>query len=166
MVLSTANNPGARFSNTGFNTLVRRSGGDDELAAIVGLHGDIPRQHLMRLLVQASHAVRVKLETANRAMAATIGEAVSQVTRDILNITDGRARNYAAARSHVQFLRAAGQLGDHEILDFANASKLEETAVALATLDNLPVDQVERALAEELPEAVLIMTAAACHGRP
>ena len=70
VVLSTANNPGARFSDAGFNTLVTRSKGDDELAASVGLRRDIPRQHLMRLLVQASHAVRTKLETANPAIAA------------------------------------------------------------------------------------------------
>ncbi len=157
VVLSTANNPGARFSDAGFNTLVTRSKGDDELAASVGLRRDIPRQHLMRLLVQASHAVRTKLETANPAIAAAISEAVSEATHKILNTADGRARNYAAARSHVQFLHAANQLGDHEILDFAAANKVEETTAALAMLGNLPVEQVERALAEELPEAVLIV---------
>lgn len=158
VVLSTANNPGARFSDAGYTTLVTRSAGDDELAASVGLRSDIPRQHLMRLMVQASHAVRTKLETANPAMATTIGQAVAEATSNILSRADGRARNYAAARSHVQFLRAAGQLGDHEVLDFATSNKVEETTAALATLAGLPIDQVERALAEELPEAVLVMT--------
>ena len=157
VVLSTANNPGARFSDVGYETLVTRSQGDDEIAASVGLRADIPRQHLMRLLVQASHATRLKLETANPAMAAIIGEAVTDATSKILHQTDGRVRNYAAARSHIQFLRAAGHLGDHEVLHFASEGNLEETTVALSALSNLPVDRIERVLAEELPEALLLI---------
>jgi uncharacterized protein (DUF2336 family) len=157
VVLSTANNPGARFSDDGYNRLVTRSEGDDELSTTVGLRADIPRQHLMRLLVQASHAARVKLETANPTMAAIIDEAVAEATRKILKQTDGRARNYAVARTHVQFLSAAGQLGDNEIMTFATENKVEEVTAALAVLGNLSIEQAERALAEELHEPVLIM---------
>jgi uncharacterized protein (DUF2336 family) len=157
VILSTANNAGARFSDAGYHTLVTRSEGDDELSTTVGLRADIPRQHLMRLLVQASHAARVKLEAANPAMATIIDEAVAEAARKILKQTDGRARNYAAAHNHIQFLSAAGQLGDSEITAFATENKVEEVTAALAALGNLSIEQVERALAEELHEPVLIM---------
>ena len=157
VVLSTANNPAARFSDAGYNTLVRRSEGDDELAASVGLRPDIPRQHLMRLLVQASRAVRVKLEAANPEMSTTIGEAIAEITGKILDQTGGRGRDYGPARAYVEHLRAAGELGDNEIATFAKANKVEETTAALAMLCELSTEAVERALAEDLPEAVLVM---------
>ncbi len=50
----------------------------------VGLRRDIPRQHLMRLLVKASHTVRVKLEAANPAGADMIEKAVVEAADSIL----------------------------------------------------------------------------------
>ena len=64
VMLSMAGNPGATFSESGFTALVKRSHGDDELTTCVGLRRDIPRHHLLRLLVRASHAVRVQLDAA------------------------------------------------------------------------------------------------------
>src|SRR5262245_33294606 len=55
VMLSIAGNPGATLSESGFTTLVKRSRGDDELTTCVGLRRDIPRHHLLRLLVRASH---------------------------------------------------------------------------------------------------------------
>ena len=78
VVHSTAANPAARFSDRGYKTLVSRSHGDDELTTRVALRPDIPREHLVRLLVRASHAVQVKLEAANPALAATIQSAVAE----------------------------------------------------------------------------------------
>ena len=54
VVLSAAKNRGARFSETGFRRLVKRSDGDDALAACVGSRPDIPRPLLLALLETAS----------------------------------------------------------------------------------------------------------------
>src|SRR2546421_9317066 len=54
VVQSVARNTGARFSDAGFRMLVKRSNGDDALAAQVGARHDIPRQHFLRLLQDAS----------------------------------------------------------------------------------------------------------------
>ena len=68
VVLSTATNPAARFSDNRLQDPGQRSDGDDELTTCVALRPDIPRQHLVRLLVRASHVVQLKLEAANPSM--------------------------------------------------------------------------------------------------
>jgi uncharacterized protein (DUF2336 family) len=58
---STAENPGAKFSEFGYSTLVKRSEADTELAMRVWARPEIPRQNLLKLFHDASEAVRVKL---------------------------------------------------------------------------------------------------------
>jgi uncharacterized protein (DUF2336 family) len=96
VVLNTAANPRARFSDRGYLTMVNRSELDDELATSVGLRRDIPRQHLMRLLVKASHAVRVKLEAANPRRTDMIEKAVVDAAVSILGSTGATSREYVA----------------------------------------------------------------------
>src|SRR6266851_4878760 len=57
VVQTVARNTGARFSDAGFRMLVRRSSGDDALAMQVGARRDLPREHFLRLLQDASAAV-------------------------------------------------------------------------------------------------------------
>jgi uncharacterized protein (DUF2336 family) len=160
VVLSTAGNPGARFSDRGYTTLTKRSDGDDELATCIGLRRDIPRHHLMRLLVRASHAVRQKLETANPSMATVIQEAVSEAATMVLDKAGVAARDYTTARSRIESLRAAGQLGENDVAAFATAKQFEETTAALAVLCELPIEAVDRAMTQDRPDAVLIMAKA------
>ena len=58
VVLSATMNPGAKFSSMGFSRLVKRSSGDDALAACVGSRPDIPRHLFLALLATASELVR------------------------------------------------------------------------------------------------------------
>ena len=160
VVLSTAGNPGARFSDNGYARLTTRSEYDDELAACVGLRRDIPRHHLMRLLVRASHAVRQKLEAANPSMSALIEDAVSEAAATVLGKASVVARDYTAARSRVAALRAAGRLNEDEIANFARTNQFEETTAALALLCELPIETAEQAMTHEMPDAVLIMAKA------
>jgi uncharacterized protein (DUF2336 family) len=160
VVLSAAGNPGARFSDRSYTTLTIRSEGDDELAACVGLRRDIPRHHLQRLLVRASHTVRQKLEAANPSLASLIREAVSEAANAVLNEAGGAARDYTAARSHIGQLQAAGRLGENDVAGFATANKFEETTAALAALAELPIETVDQAMAQDRPDAVLIMAKA------
>jgi len=54
---STAENPGARFSEFGYSTLVKRSEDDPELALRMLSRREIPRQHMLKLFADASEAV-------------------------------------------------------------------------------------------------------------
>jgi uncharacterized protein (DUF2336 family) len=160
VVLSTASNPAARFSDKGYTTLVKRSAGDDELTTRVALRPDIPREHLLRLLVRASHAVQIKLEAAHPSMAAMIQSVVAAAATMILDNAGTLSRNYAAARARIASLHSAGQLGENDVAAFAAANKFEETAVALAALCGLPIEAVDRAMVQDRPDAVLVMAKA------
>jgi uncharacterized protein (DUF2336 family) len=160
VVLSTAENPGARFSDAGYTTLVRRSEGDDELASCVGLRRDLPRHHLLRLLAKASETVRSKLEAADPLSATTIRSAIAEAVNRVQAKTTCLSRDYVAARAEVARLSAAGRLDDAAIAAFAQAEKFEESTVALAVLCDLPVEQVELAMAGDRPETVLILAKA------
>jgi uncharacterized protein (DUF2336 family) len=83
VVLSIANNRGAKFSETGFCRLVKRSDGDDALAACVGSRPDIPRPLLLALLETASEYVRSKLIAENRYSWPEIHHAVATVADEL-----------------------------------------------------------------------------------
>ena len=157
VVLSAAGNPGARFSDFGYTALTTRSQGDDQLATCVGLRRDIPRQHLTRLLVRASHSVRQKLAAANPSMAPMIEAAVSEAAATVLDEADASSRDYSAARGRIASLRAAGRLDEEAVAVFATANQFEDTVAALAALGVLPIETVDQAMTQESPDAVLIM---------
>ncbi len=157
VVLSTVSNPAARFSDGGYATLVKRSAGDDELTTCVALRADIPRDHLLRVLVRASHDVQLKLEAAHPSMANLIQSAVAEAATAILDKTSTLSRDYAEALAHIGSLHDDGQLGENHVAAFATADQFEETAVALALLCGLPIEAVDRAMVQERPDAVLVM---------
>ena len=156
VVLSTASNAAARFSDRGYVTLVNWSTGDDELTTRVALRAHIPRDHLLRLLVRASHDVQLKLEAAHPSMANMIQSAVAEAATAILDETSTSTRDYAEARERIGSLHSAGQLGEEHVAAFAAADQFEETVVALAMLCDLPIDAVDRALVQDRPDAVLV----------
>lgn len=160
VVLSTASNPGARISNSGYMTLIRRSADDDELATCVGSRSDIPRQHLFRLIARASRDVQIKLEAAHPSMANTVQDAVAEAATMILDEAGAASRDYAVARAHVTSLHSAGTLGESEVAAFATANQFEETAAALAILCGLPIEAVDRAMAEGQHETMLVIAKA------
>jgi uncharacterized protein (DUF2336 family) len=156
VALSVAQNAGAKFSETGYVRLVKRSEHDDELARSVGSRPEISRNHFLKLLSTASKAVRFALEGAHPEHAGEIQHVVAKVATQIQAIS----RDYAAARARIEALRAAGRLGESDIAAFAQAGSFEDTAVALATLSALPIDVVERVLVQDRVETILIVAKA------
>ena len=159
VALSVVQNPGAKLSETGYVRLVKRSEGDDEMAQSVGSRPEIPRQHFLKLLTTASKAVRIALELANPQNSGAIRNAVADVAAAIQVKAAAASRDYAAARSMVEQLHAAGRLTEAEVESFARAGKFEETAAGLALLADLPIDMIERAMVQDR-EGVLIVAKA------
>jgi uncharacterized protein (DUF2336 family) len=160
VALSTAQNEGAQFSETGYVRLVKRSEGDDTLAQSVGLRAEIPRQHFLKLLTSASQTVRQALEVAHPQFASEVKHAVAAVTTAIQAKAAAASRDYAEARKLVESMHASGRLGEADIEAFARLGKFEETAVALALLCDLPIDIVERAMVQDREETILIIAKA------
>jgi uncharacterized protein (DUF2336 family) len=160
VVLSTAENLGARFSDFGFATLVRRSEGDDGLASCVGSRRELPRHHLLKLLAKASDTVRRKLELADPLGADAIRNAVAEAASLVQARTNRASRNYAAAQAHIDAVQASGELNESAVAAFAGDGKVEETTVALARLCDMPIESIELAMVGERPEAILILAKA------
>ena len=160
VVLSTAENRGAKFSTIGFNGLVRRSEGDDRLAACVGSRPEIPPHLFRMLLAKASASVRAKLEAAHPAVRGEVGRVVAEVADRIAAEAGESEPDGATARAHMDALRRRGQLDDGRMEAIAKVGRFEEIAAALAVMSELPLEFVERAMKQERAEMVLIIAKA------
>ena len=161
VVLSAVENRGAKFSDSGFTILVRRSDGDDRLAAGVGSRPEISPQHLRALLAKASALVRAKLEAEHPHALREVRQAVGEVVERIGAQFHGAAPDDAAARERIEALQRRGQLDDRRLDAIARSGRFEEIAPALALRCELPQDFVEAALRQEPAEMILIIAKAA-----
>jgi uncharacterized protein (DUF2336 family) len=160
VVLSTAENRGAKFSAVGFTGLVRRSEGDDRLAACVGSRPEIPPYLFLKLLAKASRSVRAKLEAVHPGARREVREVVAEVTGRIrAEVREGMS-DHEAARAYVETLQRRGQLNDKRMETIAKGGRFEEVTTALAVMSELPQDFVERAMKHERAEMILIIAKA------
>ncbi len=157
VVQSVVKNAGARFSDAGFRMLVKRSSSDEALAMQVGARRDLPRQHFLRLLEQASATVRARLAAENPDAAAAVEGVLSEVVGGIRSETRKMSSHYAAAAAEVEKCKKTGRLGEAEVYKFARESKFEEVAVALSMMCAVELDAVERALQDRGHEIALIL---------
>ena len=132
------------FSEAGFSQLVKRSDGDDALAACVGARPNIPHRLFLVLLATASELVRSKLIAERNYARNEINHAVAMVADSLGNEVGANSTNYSAAEALVHSLNEFNQLNDSTILAFVEGRKFEETIVALAFMCNVSVDVVER----------------------
>ena len=160
VALSTAGNPGAAFSEFGYSKLVQRSSTDDRLAACVWSRPEIPRQHLLKLFAAASEAVRLELTKADPRKANVILEIVAQASHQIQTRTREKSADYAAAQAQVQSLQASGGVSEAHVAEFARTGKFDEATIALSFVCDLPVALVERALADERSERIIVIAKA------
>ena len=160
VVLSTAENLGARFSKAGFKTLVQRSDGDDRLTACVGARPDIPPQLFLILLQKASQHVRAKLEAEHPRAKRNIHLVVDEITDRIEAATLDRLADNEAPDS-IEALHRSGQLNHDKVRALAEDGRREEVTAALALMCQLPIYFVERAMAQvERSETILVLARA------
>jgi uncharacterized protein (DUF2336 family) len=158
-----AGNSGASFSENGFATLVKHSERDEQLAEKVGLRLDVPLRLFRELLLHATEAVRSRL------MALAGPESREQIQRVLAAISEDvqheagfqNQHDYAEAHARVLAMRAAGDLGEAAIFEFAKAGRYAELVAGLALLCAMPLPLVERLLQSDSREAILVPCKAA-----
>jgi uncharacterized protein (DUF2336 family) len=160
VVLSAAENRGAKFSAIGFTGLVRRAEGDDRLAACVGSRPEIPPHLFLKLIAKASQSVRAKLEAAHPGARREVAQAIAEVTDRIRAEALGQSPDYAAALAYIGALHRRGQLDERKLGAIARTGHLEEITTGLAVKCELPLEFVERAMKDEHAEMVLIIAKA------
>lgn len=154
---SVSKNASARISYAGFRMLLKRSIGDDKLALLVGTRGDLPRQHFLRLIDQASATVRARLMAENLGDSATVEGVVDEISTGLRTDAQTVSANYAAARASIEALHRAGKLTEAEVRQFATERRLAETAAALTLLCGVENDIVERALLSSGSDILVIL---------
>ena len=156
VVANTVGNLGARFSESGYSTLVSKSGGDAALALTIWSRSDIPREHLLALFEKASVKVREKLEAADREKASLIHEMVRGASDQLRKQTRGRSAIFMTAQSRIQSMYVAGLLTEDTLRECATACQFDETIVALSLLTSISVDAVERIMVTDNVDQILL----------
>jgi VIT1/CCC1 family predicted Fe2+/Mn2+ transporter len=154
-----ASNAGARFSESGFSTLVRRSETDDVLAEKVGMRADIPAPMFRELLARASEQVRRKLSELG-ANDDQVPELVSQIAESMEAEAGVAERDYAPAHRRLDPMHRAGQLDIGVIEASARAGSFEEVVVGVSFLCGVPIPVIERALTKKDQELFMILAKA------
>jgi uncharacterized protein (DUF2336 family) len=151
VVLSTAQNAGAKFSSGGFKILVNRANGDDRLTECIGLRPDFPPQLFDPLFEAASKMVRRKLEAESPHARHHVHSAVEDATDKIrAQIVSQAAQNAAIAwKKDVEKLET-----------LAKTNQAAETIALLARMSGMPVEFVKRKIEEDHVESLLILAAA------
>lgn len=162
VVLSTAINPGARFSFDGFGLLVDRANGDDLLTRRVGTRPDLPAELFKKLLDAASDKVRETLVAERDHAIKDVERIVSDVRSQIETKAVTQTQAYAAAQVLVDSLHRTGQLNIARLEEFARNDRFEEILAALAVLAKMPPDLVERMVNDTHAESLLVLAKAVC----
>ena len=160
VVSSTAQNDGARFSDFGFSTLVRKACDDGDLALCVWSRPDIPRQSLVKLFVDASEAVKHQMVEADPRRAELIKSMVAKASDQIQTKARAGSSSYAQALAYVRTLHAAGKLGEAQLLDFTSEGNFDRVVAALSLMCDLPVGLVERAFVQNQTEQIIVLARA------
>ncbi|MGB9117871.1 DUF2336 domain-containing protein [Bradyrhizobium sp.] len=160
VVSSTARNGGARFSDLGFSTLVRKACDDRVLALCVWSRPDIPRQNLVKLFADASQAVRHQLVEADPRRAELIKSMIARATDEIQTKARAGSNDFAQALSQVRALHAAGKLGEAQLLEFTSEGNFDKVVAALSLMCDLPIGLVERAFVQNQTEQILVLARA------
>ena len=157
VAISTAENPGAKFSEGGYVTLIRRSEHDGDLAHRIWARPDVPRWHLLTLLASASNSLRQELVAADPRKADLLQELVTKASDQIQEAAREQSAEFKAVYAHVQHLHERGELSEAALLDFAIHGQVDETAIALSLMCNLRIGIVERALIHCQTDQLLVL---------
>lgn len=161
VVRKVAGNRGARFSLAGYGKLTTRARGDDKLTLALGRRNDLPRQYFLKLLETASSSVRAKLEEDNPGAVDAVRDSVDAVATGLQRDARDASDQHAVAMRDSKKRFRVNAVSEASVHGSARAQDFERTVVALASLGQLPVDLVERALLDEGEDMVLLFAKAA-----
>jgi uncharacterized protein (DUF2336 family) len=156
-----ATNAGARFSDSGFKTLVDRAETDETLAKSVGVRLDLPLSILQALLSKATEAVRSWLLShappeAKAHIQSTLTAATAAIAKEM-----NAPRDFTRAEQLIAVMQKNEELNEAAILRFANGHNYEETVVGLSALCAASVQLIAALMKSERNEGLLVACKAA-----
>ena len=161
---SVVENPNAKLSSRSFSRLVDHSERDVALAEKVGLRPDIPPRLFRDLIFKATEVVRQRLlASARPEMQAEIRSVLAKVSTEVVAAAP---RDYSAAQRTIEALRRDGKLDESALVGFAQQGRYDETVAALASLCAVPIEVVDRLMAGDRPDPILILGKSSGWGWP
>jgi uncharacterized protein (DUF2336 family) len=153
---SLAENLDAHLSDASFAALIDRSAQDGALAEKIGLRPDIPPRLFRDLLLETTQAIQQRL------LASAKPEMQSEIRRVLAEVSDkaqARAaqRDYTAAERRIFELRQEANLDEASLAEFVKNEQYEELVAALASLCEVPIDVVDRLMASDRADPILIL---------
>jgi len=158
-----AGNSGASFSESGFETLVKHSETDEQLAEKVGLRVDVPLRLFRELLLRATEAVRSRLlAMAGPATRDQIQRVLQAITEDAHHEAGFQnEHDFAEAYTRARTLKESGGLKEAIVYEFAKSGQYADVVATVSLLCGAPLKLVESLLQSEHREAVLVICKAA-----
>lgn len=151
-----ARNSGARFSQGGYEMIVSRADGDDELTENLGLRIDISLSLLKQLLMRATNLVRSRLlASADPEKQKQIQEAMMSVAEE-LGLGAFGYRDLAAAENIVKRLNREGKLNERVLVGFAQQKKFDEVSATLSLFCGAPADFIAGLLQDDHHVGLLV----------
>jgi uncharacterized protein (DUF2336 family) len=154
VVRRAAANAGARFSEGGYSTLIKRAGQDGVLTIRLGQRDDLSSEQLKELLSGSIGVIRRRLvQSVKPERQLAIKQAIEQVTA----VTEReQRRDFLPAQRTVLGLYREGALGEGALLNFARAFKYEESIAALSAMSGVKVDTLDRLISGDRFDPILI----------
>jgi len=153
VIESTIKNPGAEFSERGYEKLISRVDGNDELTTSLGQR-PIPRHHYLRLVARASASVRARLEREHAGSADDVTSAVEKIRR---KASEAKSPETMKAHSLVESLHRDGRLNEAQVAAFADSGRVDEMTASIALMTNVPILTVENMMIESQAEGFLVL---------
>jgi uncharacterized protein (DUF2336 family) len=156
-----AKNAGARFSESGYATLVESSEKDSALAETLGLRLDIPLKVLRELLAKAGAAVRVRLlKAAPPEMRAKIEDVIKSIVEQVAAPALAPV-DYTESEAMVLAMNRSGRLGDQTINRFAIQGEYTHIVAAISLLTSVKTEAIEPLIDNPRPDGLIVACKAA-----
>jgi uncharacterized protein (DUF2336 family) len=161
-----AANPGARFSEHGFETLSERSASDPALAECLGLRTDVPRHIFCQILIRANADVRRRMIAAARhEMHAEIGAVLDQISGQIADELPAEHR-YEQTTKTLLLRYPDGKISEKDVLGIALSKHPTELPAALSLVSGLPTLKIAQLLSDTEIDGIVMLAKALDYSWP
>jgi len=159
VIRRAAANAGAAFSTIGYSALVKRAAKDGMLTLTIGQREDLPEKLLKELLSGSVDVLRRRLfDIAEPARQAAVAKAMGEISGKVEQ--PEKQRDFAPAQRTILSLYRAGDLDEDALLGFAKSYKYAESVAALSAMSGVPIAAVDRLMAGDRHDPILIIAKA------
>ncbi|MFZ0775787.1 MAG: DUF2336 domain-containing protein [Xanthobacteraceae bacterium] len=156
VVRNVAGNSGARLSQNGFSTLVRKAETDGILAEKTDQRSDTPQPIFHQLFIQATHIVQKRL------LATATPQTQDKIRRVLADISEEFTRDTVSARDfgalvRRDYIEPVTNMDEAAIIGLANEGRYDDTIAALSALCKLPPEHMHRILDNKRADPALVL---------